>query len=319
MKNMIIHSAMFGLAVGDALGVPVEFKPRAYLKLNPVMDMMGYGTHHQPAGTWSDDSSLTLCLAQSLCGGYNLDDISQKFLQWFNTEIWTPHGKVFDIGIATAAAINMIKHGADPVLCGGAAETDNGNGSLMRILPLLFYLQDQKDLRVIFKYVKEVSSITHAHFRSVFACFIHIVYGLEILKGIEKREAYTNMQLKLKDFIADHDFEQKEIDLFKRVLADDISTVSENDIYSSGYVLHSLEASLWSILTTGSYEDAVLKAVNLGDDTDTTAAITGGLGGLIYGFESIPKNWINSIVKKVEIEKLCERMNAVLRNVSDEF
>lgn len=319
MKDMMIHSAIFGLVVGDALGVPVEFKTRAYLKRNPVMDMMSYGTHHQPAGTWSDDSSLALCLAESLCGSYNLDDISQKFLQWYNAEIWTPHGKVFDIGIATTAAINMIKHGADPVLCGGAAETDNGNGSLMRILPLLFYLQDEKDLKMVFKCVKEVSSITHAHFRSVFACFIYIVYGLELLKGIEKREAYTNMQIKLKDFIADHDFEQKEIDLFKRVLIDDISTVGENDIYSSGYVLHSLEAGLWSILTTGSYEDAVLKAVNLGDDTDTTGAITGGLAGLIYGFKSIPKNWIDALAKKVEIEKLCEKMNTVLKNVSEEF
>lgn len=312
MKNRIIHSAMFGLVVGDALGVPVEFKPRAYLKLNPVIGMMGYGTHHQPAGTWSDDSSLALCLAQSLCGGYNLDDISQKFFQWFNAEIWTPHGEVFDIGIATSEAIKMIKHGADPVLCGGASEMDNGNGSLMRILPLLFYLRDEKDLKVIFKCVKEVSSITHAHFRSIFACLIYIVYGLELLKGTDKKEAYVNMQLKLKDFITDQDFEQKEIDLFKRVLVGDISTVRENDIYSSGYVLHSLEASLWCILTTGTYEDAVLKAVNLGDDTDTTAAITGGLAGLIYGFESIPENWVNSIVKKTEIDDLCEEMNSAL-------
>ncbi|WP_293788854.1 ADP-ribosylglycohydrolase family protein [uncultured Pedobacter sp.] len=319
MKDMIIHSAMFGLVVGDALGVPVEFKSRGYLKRNPVTDMMGYGTHHQPAGTWSDDSSLALCLAESLCRGYNLDDISQKFLQWYNAEIWTPHGKVFDIGIATSEAITLIKPGTDPVLCGGASEMDNGNGSLMRILPLLFYLQDKNDLNVVFKCVKEVSSITHAHFRSIFACFIYIVYGLELLKGSDKTEAYARMQLKIRDFIAAHDFEQKEINLFKRVLVGDISNVGENDIYSSGYVLHSLEASLWCVLNTGCYEDAVLKAVNLGDDTDTTGAITGGMAGLIYGFESIPESWLNSIVKKAEIEKLCEKMNTLLKNVNEEF
>lgn len=312
MKNMIIHSAMFGLVVGDALGVPVEFKSRNFLKKFPVKDMLAYGVHHQPLGTWSDDSSLMLCLAESLCYGYDLNDISQKFLQWFNAQVWTPHGEVFDIGIATTEAIKMIEQGTEPVLCGGASEMDNGNGSLMRILPLLFYLKDEKDLKIVFKSVKEVSSITHAHFRSVFSCFIYIIYGLALLKGIDKREAYGNMQLTLKDFIADNDFEQKEIDLFKRILIDDISAVSENDIYSSGYVLHSLEASLWSILTTGSYKDAVLKSVNLGDDTDTTGAITGGLAGLIYGLESIPKNWIDSIVKKDEIENICEKMNAVL-------
>jgi ribA/ribD-fused uncharacterized protein len=309
MKTTVIHSAIFGLVVGDALGVPVEFKSRDFLKRFPVTDMQEYGSHGQPLGTWSDDSSLTLCLAESLCNGYDLNDISQKFLKWFNAEIWTPHGKVFDIGIATTASIKMIKHGADPVLCGGASEMDNGNGSLMRILPLLFYLQDEKDLKVVFQRVNEVSSITHAHFRSVFACFIYIVYGLELLKGNDKREAYFNAQFKLKNFIADNDFEQKEIDLFKRILIDDISTVTENEIYSSGYVLHSLEASLWCILTTESYQAAVLKAVNLGEDTDTTGAITGALAGLIYGFESIPKKWLSAIVKKIEIEKLCAKMN----------
>jgi ADP-ribosylglycohydrolase len=303
---------MFGLVVGDALGVPVEFKSRDYLRKFPVKDMLAYGVHHQPLGTWSDDSSLTLCLAESLCNGYDLNDIAQKFLQWFNAQVWTPHGKVFDIGIATSEAIKMIKHGADPVLCGGASEMDNGNGSLMRILPLLFYLQDEKDLKVVYQRVNEVSSITHAHFRSVFACFIYIVYGLELLKGNDKREAYFNAQFKLKNFIANNDFEQKEIDLFKRVLLNDISTVLESEIYSSGYVLHSLEASLWCTLNTESYEDAVLKAVNLGDDTDTTGAITGGLAGLIYGFESIPENWFNSIVKKIEIDNLCEEMNSAL-------
>ncbi|WP_316844448.1 ADP-ribosylglycohydrolase family protein [Pedobacter psychrodurus] len=311
MRTTFIHSAIFGLVVGDALGVPVEFKIRDFLKRFPVTDMLAYGVHHQPLGTWSDDSSLTFCLAESLCNGYNLNDISQKFLQWFNAEIWTPHGKVFDIGIATAEAIKMVAHGADPVLCGGASEMDNGNGSLMRILPLLFYLREENDLKVIFQRVKEVSSITHAHFRSVFACFIYVVYGLELIKEKDKKEAYFNMQFKLKNFVADHDFEQREIDLFQRVLINDISTVPENEIYSSGYVLHSLEASLWCILTTGTYEATVLKAINLGDDTDTTGAITGGLAGLIYGFESISEKWLNAIVKKNEIEELCEKMNRI--------
>lgn len=311
MKTTVIHSAIFGLVVGDALGVPVEFKSRDFLKRFPVTDMHAYGVHHQPLGTWSDDSSLTLCLAESICNGYSLSDISQKFVQWFNAQIWTPHGSVFDIGIATTAAIKMIKHGADPVLCGGASEMDNGNGSLMRILPLLFYLQDENNLNVIFQRAKEVSSITHAHFRSVFACFIYIIYGLELLKEIDKSEAYLNMQYKLKNFIADNDFDPKEINLFRRVLVEDISTFPEDEIYSSGYVLHSLEASLWCVLTTGSYEEAVLKAVNLGDDTDTTAAITGGLAGLIYGYGSIPEKWLNVIVKKIEIEKLCEKINTV--------
>ena len=133
-----------------------------------------------------------------------------------------------------------------------------------------------------------------------------------MLKGQNKKEAYLTTQLKIKHFIQENNFDVNEIKLFKRVLVDDISGVPENEIYSSGYVLHSLEASLWCIHTTESYEDAVLKAVNLGDDTDTTAAITGGLAGLIYGFNAIPESWLNVIIKKEEIEKLCLEMDTTL-------
>lgn len=309
MKSKVIHSALFGLAVGDALGVPVEFKSRASLRENPVTDMQGFGTHHQPAGTWSDDSSLTFCLADSLCSGYDLQDIAQKFLQWYHADLWTPHGEVFDIGIATSKAINKIANGADPVLCGGNGEADNGNGSLMRILPLVFYLQKENDIEVIFNKVKEVSSVTHAHFRSVFACFIYIIYALELLKNSDKAMAYTKIKSIVQVFIDENDFDYAEIKHFERILKGDISSLSEDEIYSSGYVVHSLEASLWCVLTTQTYKDAVLKAVNLGEDTDTTAAIVGGLAGLIYGFESIPQEWMNVLVKQIEIENLCEQLD----------
>lgn len=308
MKSKVVQGALFGLAIGDALGVPVEFQSRPSLTQNPVKDMNGYGTHNQPIGTWSDDSSLTFCLAESLCSGYNLKDISYKFFQWYRAEIWTPHGEVFDIGIATSKAINKIANGTDPVLCGGNNEADNGNGSLMRILPLLFYLRNEDNLQVIFNKVQEVSAITHAHFRSVFACFIYIIYGLELLKGCDKKVAYQNMQVTVKKFIAQSAFDTNEINLFERILNSDITTVPDHEIYSSGYVLHSLEASLWCVLTTQSYEDAVLKAVNLGEDTDTTAAIAGGLAGLIYDFDAIPEKWKNLLVRRSDIEALCAEL-----------
>ena len=312
MKSKVIHGALFGLAVGDALGVPVEFKSRAYLKQHSVKKMEGFGTHHQPEGTWSDDSSLTFCLAESLCNGYDLQDVAQKFLKWYHADCWTPYGEVFDIGIATSKAISEIAKGTHPVLCGGNREADNGNGSLMRILPMVFYLRAEADFQTIYERVKEVSAITHAHFRSVFACFIYVVYGLELSKVCDKKVAYQNMQAAVKRFIAENTFEPEETDLFKRVLETDLSTVAEAEIFSSGYVLHSLEASFWCILTTESYENAVLRAVNLGEDTDTTAAITGGLAGLMYGFEAIPKEWINVLVKRIEIENLCNEMEMKL-------
>lgn len=306
MKTNKIHSALFGVAVGDALGVPVEFQDRELLARFPVTNMRENGSHAQPRGTWSDDSSLTFCLAESLCIDYDLEDIASKFKKWYNSEIWTPHGRVFDIGMATRQAIYRIAQGEDPILCGGFDEEDNGNGSLMRILPLAFYLKKEKDINIIYQKVKEVSSITHAHFRSVFACFIYVVYALEVLKGHDKFEAYNQTKIIVEDFIANKDFNQKELQLFDRILKGNIDELKEDKVYSGGYVLHSLEASLWCVLNSTSYEETVLKAVNLGGDTDTTAAIAGGLTGLIYGYESIPEEWINVLARKNDITELCD-------------
>jgi ADP-ribosyl-[dinitrogen reductase] hydrolase len=306
MKNTI-ESGLFGLAVGDAVGVPVEFKSRTYLKENPVTEMFGFGTHHQPIGTWSDDSSLSFCLAESLCVGYDLNDIAKNFVKWYNEELWTPHGKVFDIGIATTHAILNIAKGHQPDLCGGFSESDNGNGSLMRILPLVFYLQKENDIEVIYQKVKEVSSVTHAHFRSVFACFIYVIYCLEILKDKEKFEAYKNMKLVLSEFLKDKSFNPVEIALFDKILENDISKYNEKEIESSGYVLHSLEASFYCFLNSDSYEEAVLKAINLGGDTDTTGAIAGGLAGIYYGIENIPQRWIDNLARTNDIKDLAER------------
>lgn len=307
MKNKI-ESGLFGLAVGDALGVPVEFQSRTYLKQNPVTEMFGFGTHHQPIGTWSDDSSLAFCLAESLCLGYDLNDIARNFVKWYNEELWTPHGKVFDIGIATTHAIHNIAKGHQPDLCGGFSESDNGNGSLMRILPLVFYLQKENDIEVIYQKVKEVSSITHANFRSVFACFIYVIYCLEILKEKDKFEAYSEMKNTVSLFLKDKEFNSAEIQLFDRILKNDISKYSEDEIQSSGYVLHSLEASFWCFLNSDSYSATVLKAVNLGEDTDTTGAIAGGLAGIYFGIENIPEKWIKKLVRAHDIKDLAERL-----------
>lgn len=312
-----VHAALFGLAIGDALGVPVEFKDRNYLKRFPVKDMLEYGAHGQPLGTWSDDSSLTFCLAESLCKKYDIDDIGQKFVQWRNEEIWTPHGQVFDIGISTNQAIHSIETGTKPILAGGYSEMDNGNGSLMRILPLLFYIKDLK-IEKRFDIIKDVSSITHAHIRSVLACFIYLEYAIKLLNGSTKWEAYKQMQMEVNNFLNSNAIcSQNEMDKFHKILENQVGSyqiqilyqLEENEINSSGYVLDSLEASLWCILTSENYEDTVLKAVNLGKDTDTTGAIAGGLAGLLYGYDAIPSRWVNVLSKKDDITRLCNELS----------
>lgn len=307
MKD-VVKSGIFGVCIGDALGVPVEFKSREQLKNSPVIKMMEFGTHHQPIGTWSDDSSLTLCLAEELTKGYDQERIAQSFVKWYKYGHWTPHGKVFDIGIATRQAIHKISKGYTTYLCGGTSERDNGNGSLMRILPLLFYIKGFP-IEKRFDVIREVSSITHAHIRSVISCFIYLEFSLEILKGKEKFEAYQVMQMTVKQFLNNNPIcSQDEMDRFDRVLNNDIFEYKEDSISSGGYVLHSLEASLWCFMKSESYPEAVLRAVNLGEDTDTTGAITGGIAGIYYGFENIPEEWVSELVRRGDIEKLCNKL-----------
>lgn len=308
---------LLGVAVGDALGVPVEFIPRKGLVNEPVTDMRAFGSHRQPAGTWSDDSSLTFCLAEMLCKGYNLQDLSNRFVNWKEHAYWTAHGEVFDIGIATSAAIHELFKGSVPELAGGTGEDSNGNGSLMRILPLLFYVKDKR-VEERFRIIQDVSSLTHRHIRSVIACFIYLELALEILKGSGKWQAFSAMRQTVHDFLTTEPVcSQQELDKYHRVLGNAVGNYEteyieecgEEHIYSSGYVVSTLEAAIWCLLKTDTYKDAVLKAVNLGHDTDTVAAVTGGLAGLLYGAEEIPATWLQVLARRVDIEDLAERLH----------
>ncbi len=307
-----LYGAIWGVAVGDALGVPVEFRSRKSLDADPVNDMCAGGTHGQVAGTWSDDSSLTFCLMEELSTGkVDFQEIAGKFLNWLRYAYWTPHGSVFDRGIATTNAILRFEMGHQAIACGGYDEYDNGNGSLMRILPLAF-VGNSSDEITRYELVKYTSSITHMHFRSVFACFVYTEYARMLLKGMDKFEAYDLLKTNINRFAEEGEFNPKEVSRFDRILKGDIHKIPREAISGSGYVLHTLEASLWSFLTTDSYTEATLKAVNLGEDTDTTGAVTGGLAGLYYGLKEIPSEWLNVLARKNDIEELIQRFESAL-------
>ena len=167
-KNRSID-ILLGVAIGDALGVPVEFKTRAYLQKNPVTDMIGFGTHKQPAGTWSDDSALTFCLAEALIEGYTIERSANYLLKWYTENYWTANGDVFDIGNTTLKVIVKLKSGVAAHESGLKSEQSNGNGSLMRMSPLMVFLSG-RTIEERFKFIKEESSITHAHNISIIAC-----------------------------------------------------------------------------------------------------------------------------------------------------
>ena len=304
-----IRGSLFGFFVGDALGVPVEFLGRETLQKNKISDMEAYGTHNQPKGTWSDDSSMVIATMDSLINErkINYNDIMNKFSEWYINGKYTPFGQVFDIGNATAVALNKYKNNKNDYKCGSADVYSNGNGSLMRILPISLYLSYNNDS--MYDVISNISSMTHAHIYSIFSCVIYSVFVNEYLKNKSILKAYTNMQKIIKNILDNESNsnignldELKNV--FNRLIYNDISKYSEKDIKSSGYVIDTLEACFWCLLTTNNYTDSVLKAVNLGDDTDTVTALTGGLAGLVYGYNNIPTKWIHSLQKESMLNNL---------------
>lgn len=196
MQEMIdsIRTVLFGVAIGDALGVPYEFNSRDLMKRNPCLGMIGHGTHNQPAGTWSDDSSLTFCLAEALTEEeFDLSVLGQNFVRWMDEGYWSARGEVFDIGITTAEAIRRLENGIPALASGSYSEASNENGSLMRCLPAMFQIHNLPT-EERFELTRQVSSITHGHIRSVIACFYYLEFAGLLLDGVDKFEAYHRLQ-----------------------------------------------------------------------------------------------------------------------------
>lgn len=255
-----LRDCVYGQAVGDALGVPFEFRARGTFECT---GMVGNGTHGQPSGTWSDDTSMMLAICDSYreLGCIDVDDIRAKFLLWYREDAYTC-GRLFDIGAATASALRL-GHG----LCG---ERDNGNGSLMRTVALAFTDATDDEVRA-------VSAITHAHSTSTEACVRMVHAARELVAGATPREVASGCGVSVGK--------------------------SCSEILSGGYVLYTFEAALWCLANTRSYADCVLAAVNLGDDTDTTAAVAGALAGIVYGEDEIPAEWLSLLRGKDVIEE----------------
>ena len=312
MSN-IWKDGMLGLIVGDALGVPVEFMSRTELMKNPVTGMREYGTHHQPRGTWSDDSSMALAELDSIrtLGNIDYTDMMERFSRWCMHGEYTPFGEVFDIGMATSRALMNYAKGMAPLESGGKTEWDNGNGSLMRILPVCLYLFERQkkvctsENESIYM-IHAVSALTHAHVRSQMACGIYYFLVKAILeeegslenrlqKGMDRAFQYYRQDL------SNH----RELENYKR-LADlsEFKETPKEGIKSSGYVVDTLEAAVWCLLHSHSYKETVLMAVNLGEDTDTIGAVAGGLAGLYYKEEGIPQEWIQVIQRREWIEEV---------------
>ena len=304
-----IKDGIFGSAVGDALGVPIEFTARVSDKSKKLRDMVGYGSHHVPAGTWSDDTSMTLATLDSIQEKKGIDytDIMNKFIEWYDNAKYTATDEVFDIGNATASALYSYKSSnIAPIECGGKSERSNGNGSLMRFLPIAEYLSysnlpEAEEVQI----VKNSSALTHGHEISMLGCYIYTVFIKSLNKGNDKYQAYRDV------CSSDYSkyFSQETISKYSRILDGNLDKLYEMDIKSSGYVISTLEASLWCTLKTDSYEESIVEAINLGSDTDTVGAVTGSITGKIYGYDNIPDRWISKLRKADYLEELCNKFD----------
>lgn len=314
-----IKSVVIGHAVGDALGVPVEFSPRAKLDKNPVTDMMGFGAYDMPAGSWSDDTSMSLAALDVLSNGSDdLFAIMVNFTKWIEEGEYTPTGKVFDVGrTCLGAVVKFVKacnqangdlvpqQGFDVTSCGLDDEYSNGNGSLMRIHPFVLMIYYNYNTHENWQdIIRRASSLTHAHERSQIACLIYSHVLFHLLHKPKKESVILGLkgaESQLRYF--------PEIIHYKRLFSSDFAKTPREEIRSTGYVVDTLEAALWCLLNTDGYEECVLKAVNLGGDADTVAAIVGGLAGALYGYDAIPEKWRDTLKKREYIEQMCERAN----------
>lgn len=320
MRNNWTNGIM-GVLIGDALGNPVQFMSRKKVEHRGlVKGMEAGGVFHMPAGCWTDDGSMTLAALDSILtkGGVDPDDMMKRFIQWDSEAKYTPTGKAYDQGITCTDAMDAYKHGKKWDSCGRTGEYANGNGALMRIMPICLYsayMQDRygvSDRDAVLK-VHYATLLTHNHLRACTASGLYYFMVRELLRSCGGADGCSLADALQRGIDAGVAFYKQnnmddEITHFHRIRdMKKLAGTGVDQIRSSGYVIHTIEAAVWSLVTTESFKEALLKAVNLGDDADTVGAVAGGLAGLYYGYENVPDDWKAAMKKRDELEEICRR------------
>ena len=284
------RGCLLGLACGDAVGTTIEFKPRGAFP--PVEDMVGGGPFHLEPGQWTDDTSMALCLAESLvtCGGFDPMDQMERYVRWVEDGYMSSTGRCFDIGNTTSQALRTFRDSGDP-MSGPTDPHSAGNGSIMRLAPVvLCYYPDPDEVD---RYAAESSRTTHGAATAVAGCRILGGILLAALNGAGKSD--VSMAVKPADWMSPE---------LQDIARGAYQTKQRDEIRGSGYVVECLEAALWCFLKTASFKEAILEAANLGNDADTTAAVCGQVAGAFYGIDGIPARWLDKLAMRPLIEDL---------------
>ena len=295
------RGALLGLAVGDALGGAVEFKrPGSFPR---VTEMLGGGPHHLTPGEWTDDTSMALCLAESLIEkqGFDARDQMERYVRWREEGHLSSKGTCFDIGLTVGGALTSFQRTGEP-FSGPKAENTAGNGSLMRLAPVVMWFAN--DPKAAVEMAAESSRTTHGAAQAIDACryFAGLMAGA--LNGASKRDILTPLYTPYPGAWTASPLNA----VIARIAEGSYKERTAEQLPASGYVAHTLEAALWAFATTDNFEQGVLRAVNLGNDADTTGAVYGQLAGAFYGVEAIPSRWRDLIVMRELIESYAQKL-----------
>ncbi len=288
------RGCLLGLAAGDAVGTTVEFKSRG--SFPPVTDMVGGGPFGLQPGEWTDDTSMALCLAESLLhvGGFDAKDQMDRYCKWWRDGHLSSNGQCFDIGNTVMSALQHYEESGDP-FSGSTDPFSAGNGSIMRLAPVpMFYSPDADS---VMHYCGESSRTTHGAAECIDACKFFGLALTRALGGASKNE-----------IIANRDHVHVASEAIKDIANGSYLDKSEDEIKGDGYVVRSLEAALWCFANTDSFEEAILKAVNLGDDADTTGAVCGQIAGAFYGESEIPQQWLQKLMLADKIRDFADQL-----------
>ena len=317
-----VRDALLGAAVGDAFGVPYEFLPRSAISKLEINDMIGKDTNPPfksrwsemiPSGSYSDDTSMIVATMDSMVRNQAIDyeHIMHNYLLWWEKGKYSSLPYPFGLGAIIGDSLERYQIGFNPTECGGKDFMDNGNGSLMRILPFSLYcinkdLTDEETLDVITK----GSSLTHGHEISIMACFMYTIFLRELIRTRNKNLAFGKMI----GFEYDKYFSKETVELYKRI-NDPNFRLKIDDIKESGYVVDTLETVMYAIMNSNNYRDTIENCVRIGYDTDTSACIAGSLAGVLYGANTIPKEWLDKLRKRDYLESLSMGFKNALENM----
>ena len=288
------RGCLYGAAIGDALGAPVEFKMPG--EFAPVSEFRSGGPFNLNAGEWTDDTSMALALADSIGNGWNLNDQADKYLDWYQKGKYSVRDFCFDIGGTTSYSLRRYDETRDAYNCADKTAENSGNGSIMRLapIPIKYHNLSREELRIK---ARESSLVTHASEQCLSACEFLATTVAALINGATKEEALNLTFVNLHPCVQQWIVEEKRY-----------SKLNPPEIKGAGWVIQSLEAALWAFARAKDFEEAVLGAVNLGDDSDSTGAVCGQLAGAYWGESGIPQRWKDKLARKDLIEKALEKI-----------